>query len=456
MNVMRYVKIGIFFITLGTAGSIYVIKSSDGFSSFNTRDYEVVMDDATGLSTNSKVYLAGVPVGKIREIDLSEGRALLTVAFLRDVEIRSDARLSRRSSSILGTSILALDPGSDEMPAIRSGGRISVMPGAADISAVTASVQQLSAQMTELIGVSLERVTRILEASAQITERLERILAEREEDLGSSAVELRLALENIRAITDEIRQGQGNIGRAVNGDELYEGLLSTVERTEDAAGKLEETLDSVNALATDARALAKNADVLVSKASRLGVQVDAQARYDMIYSGLRSNASIRLEPGSGDRWYRVGVGSAPDGLLSTTSTETAVDGSPTVRTVTEETSSGFTVDAELAREIGAFTLRGGLLENTAGLGLDYRIAEWVTLSGEVFDFRKDAQPNLRGTVTVYPFFDPYSLKPWNWLYVRGGVTSALDERRDFFVSAGVRFADEEVRGLVGLVPLGGN
>ena len=121
-------------------------------------------------------------------------------------------------------------------------------------------------------------------------------------------------------------------------------------------------------------------------------------------------------------------------------------------TDTTETTYGVAVNAELARRVGPVTLRGGVLESTAGFGVEFEPFRWVNLSGELFDFRKNESPNLRGTVTLYPYFDPDSAKPWNWLYLRGGVSSALDESRDWFIGAGFRFADEEIRGLVGLVP----
>ena len=96
-----------------------------------------------------------------------------------------------------------------------------------------------------------------------------------------------------------------------------------------------------------------------------------------------------------------------------------------------------------------------MLESSAGMGLDLSPLPWLTLSAEAFGFSAGL-PNVRSTVTILPFFDPYSDKPWNWLYFRGGVTNALDGKRDFFLGGGLRFADEEVRGLIGLVPLLGN
>ncbi len=484
MNFTRYFKVGLFFIILGTAGTAYIITSTDGFNNFNTKLYEVIMEDATGLTTNSKVYLAGVPVGKIRSIDLSGEQALLQVAFLRNMEIRGDAQLARKSSSILGTSILTLTPGTELTPIVKEGGRIATLPGASDMTAILGTAQGLSEQISgllkefqdnqmKLIAVSLEtfnslarkldersaaeldRVSRILESSAVITAQVERMLREREGDVESSAIEVRKALENLRAVTDEIRGGKGNVGKAIYGEDLYSTVLSTVEKTEAAAEKLQDALDSVNRLATNADKVVQDAGSIIGQASGLTVQVGTQARYHFLDPSFRAGASLTLEPRSKDRWYRVGVSSVPDGLASRSITETNANGTLT-RTETVQTKFGVGIDAELARRFGPLTIRGGLLEGSAGIGLDYQPIKWLELSGEVFDFRTGALPNLRGTLTLYPFFDPKSNKPWNWLFFQGGVSAALDSRRDYFFGAGLRFADEEVRGLVGLVPMSGN
>jgi phospholipid/cholesterol/gamma-HCH transport system substrate-binding protein len=99
-----------------------------------------------------------------------------------------------------------------------------------------------------------------------------------------------------------------------------------------------------------------------------------------------------------------------------------------------------------------FTLRGGLYETTAGLGLDVQPLKWINISGELFNFQTGELPNFRGAVTFYPFFNPDSDKPWNWIYLRGGINDALSGNRDFFIGGGLRFADREVKGLIGLIP----
>ncbi|MDR3145014.1 MAG: MlaD family protein [Treponema sp.] len=487
MSVSRHVKVALFFILLGTAGTVYMFLSSDGFNAFNTRAYRVVLGDASGLSTRSKIYLAGIPVGRVRKIDLSGDEARLEVALLKDVEIRGDARLGRRSSSLLGTSVLTLNPGTELSSLVPEGGWIGAERNRGDMNAVLDMVGEVGVQITELLrefqnnqmqlltvsletfnslarkidaqsDAELERVSRILESTALITERTERLLANREDDIAGSITEIRAALENIRVITGEIRMGGGNFGQALYDDRLYTGFLSTVDKTGIAVEKLQLALDNFNVLAVNANGVVSDAGDIVSRANSLGIQVDTRAGYGLLSGRAQAGASLRLDPASGDRWYRVGVSTVPDGVRSRTIRETlGADGGLVSYRDTTETRYGAAIDAELARRFGPLTIRGGLLESTAGLGLDIQPVRWVSLSGEVFDFRTGEIPNLRGTLTVYPFFNPEGEKPWHWLYLRAGVNNILTDRRDYFIGGGVRFADREAKGLVGLIPVfGGN
>ena len=194
----RYVKVALFFITLGTVGSAYIIVSADGITNYNTQTYEVILSDASGLSTRSKIYLAGVAVGRVRSITLVGNEAHLQVSFLRNVELREGSRLSRKSSSILGTAVLTLDPGSIQNPIIPLGGRLDSERDTGDISAALGIVEDLGTQISQVIrefqenqlamltislesfnmfaekinaqsDAELERISRILESVALIT-----------------------------------------------------------------------------------------------------------------------------------------------------------------------------------------------------------------------------------------------------------------------------------------------
>ena len=200
MNSARYIKIALFFLVLGGAGTTYMVLSSDGLAGFKTRTYEAILQDASGLSTRSKVYLAGVPVGQVQDIQLHGTEAHLKIGLLKNVEIRQNAAISRKASSLLGTTVLSLDPGTELTPIIPPGGRINNAPVKGDIDSALGIMQDVGGQINLLLeefrtnqlalfAVSLEtfnsiakkiddqseaqldRISRILESAALITER---------------------------------------------------------------------------------------------------------------------------------------------------------------------------------------------------------------------------------------------------------------------------------------------
>ena len=481
MNSASYIKIALFFIILGGAGAGYVVLSGDGMG-FNTKTYEAVFTDATGLSTRSKVYLAGVPVGKVQYIELHGNDAKLTIKFLKHVEIRRDAVISRKSSSMLGTSILSLYPGTELSPIMPVGSVISSAPPQANMDTALVMVNDLGTQVTLLLeefrtnqmallavtletfnsiikkvddqsAVQLDRISRILEAAALISERTERMLKSGEGGISGSVADVREAMANLRGITGEIAAGRGNLGQVVYDERFYANLLAAAEKTDNAAGKLGAAIDNISNLAKNADGVVTNAGEIVNRALGLGIQFDANARYDFFARTGRASASIRLDPASDDRWYRIGVSSAPDGITSRTVRESSDSLGHYYRQDTSETKYSISVDAELARRFGFVTLRGGLLESTAGVGIDIQPIKWLSLSGELFNFQKGEYPNLRGTLSIYPFFNPDSNKFWNWIYLRGGINNALHSKRDFFIGGGLRFSDREIKGLIGLLPI---
>jgi len=480
MNSAKYIKIALFFVVLGGAGIAYMVLTSNGINRLNTTVYEVVLTDATGISTRSKVFMAGVTVGQVKSLNLEGTQARVRFALLSDVPLHQDAFISRQASSILGTSVLSLNPGTATMPLVPPGGTIAAAAVAGDMSATLSTVQNIGSQVSlildefrtnqmTLLSLSLEalasltqkidaqseaqldNISRILESTALITERTERLFQSSEGSIAGTFADMGEIMANLKIITAEVASGKGNFGQVFFDDGIYQNLLSATERTEAIAVRLEETLGNISALAVNANGVVTNAGEIVDRALGLGIQVDTNARYAVLAQSAQAQASLRIEPRSGDRWYRIGVSSAPDGIAGGSVQNTYNENGELMNRV--ETTSKITIDAELARRFGPLTLRGGLLEGSAGFGVDVQAFRWMSISGEMFRFASSSAPNLRSTVTVYPFFNPDSTMPWNWIYLHGGVSNALSGSRDYFFGGGLRFADREVKGLAGLVPV---
>ena len=483
MKSASYVKIALFFVVLGGAGIGYTVLSTGGINPLTTTSFEAIFSDASGISSRSIVYLAGVPVGQVQDIRLYGNAARIRFAILNDVALRQDAYITRMPSSILGTSVLSLNPGTELTPIVPPGSTIGTAPTMGDLGAVMGAAQDIGGQVSlileefranqmALLAISLEtfnsiaqridaqsedqldRISRILESAALIAERTDRMLQASEMNIVGSFSDVHEAMANLRIITGEVAAGRGTLGQTLFDDRLHQSILTTAERTEVLALQLGDAIGDVSALVRNVDGVVTTAGEIVERAVGLGIQVDTNARYDFISGSARAAASLRLEPRSRDRWYRIGVTSTPDGVSRRTVTETIDQDGLVTREDTTQTRHTIAIDAELARRFGPFTLRGGMLESTAGFGLDFQPFDRMSISGELFRFTNGDGPNLRSAITFYPFFNPDSDMPWNWIYLRAGITDALSgSGRDYFIGGGLRFADREVRGLIGLAPI---
>jgi phospholipid/cholesterol/gamma-HCH transport system substrate-binding protein len=75
--------------------------------------FEVVaqFNSASGLKPGSSVEIAGVEVGRVRAITLSEDRAAVTLAVNDSVKLYSDTIASIKTRGIIGEKFLSLSPG---------------------------------------------------------------------------------------------------------------------------------------------------------------------------------------------------------------------------------------------------------------------------------------------------------------------------------------------------------
>lgn len=497
----RFLKIGLFVTITSVLFILYVMRTAEtvggGGRSYTVHAY---MEDASGLVLDSAVSLAGVQVGRLTNIELDGNRARLTLELREDVQIAEDAVVAKTTSSMLGTATVSIQPGNGQGALLQDGDVVrnvrqqaamsDVMVSANDLAGeATAFVAELNRYLEEegtmealdeivdivrettlsssrlieenllLVKASMENIEaftgrvnqdsvrqlmtlqQILDNTASLTTRLDTLVGDNDDSITRSIqgiednlTELRTLIasiqtsaDNVAEVTQIVRDGDSTVGRLLVDDDLY-------QRVDRVAGKAEQFIDSTIGL---------------------GVQVGFQSDFLIDQQASRNAFDLRLVPGE-DKYYSVGVVSTPVPTETVTTTETVTVGTETVDTVTtkEVTTDDLKINLQLARSWGPLTVRGGVIESTGGVGLDVRPIDQIALSAEAFDFGAEDGVYLRSTGTIYPFYDPNSNNPLQWIYISGGVDDIMSVyQRDFFVGAGLRFTDQDLRGLVGFVPL---
>jgi phospholipid/cholesterol/gamma-HCH transport system substrate-binding protein len=473
-------KVGAFFLaTIAILGLLIVrTEKLDLFTKKSDHEYSLEFDQVAGLSPQSKVRISGVPVGTVQEIKLDEaGKAKVVIDLPTDVPIYADASAQLSSLGILGEKYVELSQGHASAGPMPNNGVIPSHEGVnldnlmETLASISKDVKNVTGALNQSIGGEQGRQKmdeivdniRVLTAefrtmaqenhgtinttlanaqiiSEQLKDRIPK-LAQQFEDLGRNLNEMatdtkpevkgmvsdirKLAQnfestsENLRAITDKVNRGEGTIGKLLNDD-------TTVK-------KINEAVDNVSELVGGMKAMELRLDMNAARWTKRG---DSQI-------GL--NMEIAPRP---DYWYEIGLNSTPDGKISQqTTTLTPIPGFPaTSRTVTSDQS--LTVSAQFAKRLGDHVVvSAGIVEGKGGGGIEYRaLDDRFRIGALAYDFSKrDDKPKPRYRITT-------SYQFWKGLYAQAGVQDiANPELKTFFVGAGVRWKDEDMKKLLGLL-----
>ena len=125
------------FMLIGVGCLAYLAVSVAGMRIFDSGHYEVIaeFDNVSGLEPGAPVEIAGVPIGEVRKITLSETNASVSLRIRDDVPIRADDIASIRTKGIIGDRYIRISPGAST-ETIKSGQSLRDTESAVDIEEI--------------------------------------------------------------------------------------------------------------------------------------------------------------------------------------------------------------------------------------------------------------------------------------------------------------------------------
>ena len=294
----------------------------------------------------------------------------------------------------------------------------------------------------------------------RIAMNAERFTSDAARITGASAESLAASIKNIEVITRELKDamsGPGSDQRVSRIDEsltrLNASLANLQEATQSVANiakKIDNGQGTIGALVNDDAVVRKVEGVvddvggLVRSVSRLQTQIGFRSEFNLYQRALKNYLTLRLQPDP-NKYFLIELVFDPRGKTTVTNRLTLtndprVPGAVTER-ITETKADQLKFTLEYARRFAFWTGRFGLIESTGGVGMDFEFfKDSLKFSADVFDFSGDKWPRIKGSV-LYTLF--------NVFYVAAGIDDALNYRgRDFFVGAGIRFTDSDIKGLL--------
>lgn len=449
-------KVGLMvLIVSGIIAGMSIKVSNDPAGLGSSKNAHFFMDDASGLVKNSNIRMAGIPVGMIKDIKLENGVARVEVVVKGDTPMTKSARVEIRPNGILGDKFVEIIGGDVRDPPLRSGDQIMVVDDRAsvdrligEISKITKSISQVADNIKAATEGDKEKpLGRIVDNIERLTTDLATLSAERKDDVSEIIANLRettdtindlvndnsqdgfkaawkdalkslkkieTSLDNVEQITGKINRGEGTIGKLVNDPE-------TAEELNTAISGINNLLDTSNKLQTS---------------------FDYHSNFMTNSGAAKSYISLRLQPGV-DRFYELGVVDDGRGTRERITTTSSTGGIDTTTREERTYRDRVKFNALFAKNFYDLTVKGGIMENAGGVGLDYHLLKRrLKLSVETFDFgniqiRASARLNL-----------------WSGLYLTAGGEDLASKTggSSAFVGGGLFLTNDDLKLLLTKMP----
>lgn len=113
------------FVVVGIASLAYLSIRLGKLEVIATRGYTVLaeFDSVAGLKNGAVVEIAGVEVGRVKEIGLKGYRAVVAMSINPNVTLQDDAIVSIRTKGLIGEKYVRITPGGSET-LVQPGGRL--------------------------------------------------------------------------------------------------------------------------------------------------------------------------------------------------------------------------------------------------------------------------------------------------------------------------------------------
>lgn len=297
-------KVGMLII-VGIAAIVFMLgkMSASAFNSNKSYTVWAIVDDATGLKVQSRVMMAGIPIGEVTAIALHGTDARVTLQIREDVVLYegrtvpgdlgvihyvNGATLAKRSASLLGDYFLEVSPGLE--------GRVLVDGDQIRNTIMPISTDDLIAQMHDLAA-SLKRISSDVE---EITGTMKDVFGDPE-----TALQLNRILDDIEGTTSALesimKDNQNSLHTIVtNVEVISEDIRGFTARS---SRSVDQILDDVQAVTGELRHIVgeSSADVQAGIGTLTGTMSSAQLALDNLNYSLANVQEItdRLVDGQG-------------------------------------------------------------------------------------------------------------------------------------------------------------
>jgi phospholipid/cholesterol/gamma-HCH transport system substrate-binding protein len=280
------IKVGIF-VFIGIIALLYLTfkLAEEAFTPKDAYKLYAVFDNISGLTKGAKVEMAGIPIGKVGNIELtSDGKAKVELLIYKGYKIQEDAKAAIRTYGVLGDKFVDIKPGYSNNY-LQPGSMIAYTEGAISVDDILASIGPTVEGLKELLGTEEGKenlkvlVANIKDAShsfKNIAERIEKGQGTLSKLISDDKLykDLAATAESLKAVAKQIESGQGTLGKLVKDEEIYKSLKTTIANLESVSKRLEKGEGTLGKLMTDEK-LYKDLKAISEDLRKITAQIES-------------------------------------------------------------------------------------------------------------------------------------------------------------------------------------
>ena len=233
-------KLGIFVIlaVLATWTIIETLGSADVLS----HGYHVsaLFDTAQDLKIGDRVKMAGVEIGRVEKIGLTDTKVRVTMKLKSAAIVKTDSTATIKFTGLMGQNYVNITFGSvGAKPA--EDGMVLTTAEQADLSAIMAKLDNAAA--------GIQNITKVFSG-----DKIDNLMGPLTDFFKQNSAPITATIANVKSISSQIAAGQGTIGKLIYEDALYASALTTVSNLQDTAASAKDAIASAKVVMNDVAA----------------------------------------------------------------------------------------------------------------------------------------------------------------------------------------------------------
>jgi len=434
----------------------FEIKS---FDSLKEKGYTVyaMVNDASGITQKSRVKLRGVKIGVVDSMQLEPNGVKLKLLINKNVKIPVGSMVTLAQDNVLGGKYLKIIPSNSNEYYTANSIIKKYLPSSsmADVMTnINSAVNKVKILIDKLNNTLDKNTTKNIQITMANIKETSVLL---KDIMKNTDKKLPTLLDNANKLVLTYKQ---------TGDIIKQKLPSILNKTDTLMYKLNNISDTLKvklvALSNQYIKLGQNANKIL-KDNQKGIKQTVASAKDFFANGSESFNKINKFIG-GMQKAQIGVDIYSNYMLRDdyfkttaniayipTPTKYYILGVTTTKDYTSKTAlaknqSKAYINAEIGKRYYNLILRGGIIENTGGVGVDYFMnQDRLKFSGEVYDF--NGENDFRGS-------NPHINVRASYLYLKhleflAGIDNIVNtDARTFFLGVGVKFKDNDLKTLL--------